>query len=78
MFVAGSTLLAPALFDPVRRRVLHRVDRGFNRSGYHAELVMDGFRSRLGDEDDTGHILSGRSQVVAEIMQPSTSGAWVR
>jgi hypothetical protein len=45
--VAVSTLICAALFNPVRRRVQHAVDRRFNRSQYNAQAVVEAFTVRL-------------------------------
>jgi hypothetical protein len=76
--VATSTLVVAALFSPIRRLVLTRVDRRFNRSRYDAEQVMDEFAGSLRDQVDSGEVLDGWVGVVAETMQPAAAGVWVR
>ena len=54
MAVAGSTLVAAALFQPLRRRVQAAVDHRFNRARYDAERTAADFAERLRDEVDVG------------------------
>ncbi len=49
---AASTLVAAALFNPVRLRVQHAVDRRFNRARYNAERLVATFAARLQDAVD--------------------------
>jgi hypothetical protein len=48
--VAGATLVAAALFGPLRSRVQHRVDRRFNRARYSAERMLAAFAARLTED----------------------------
>ena len=76
--VAGSTLAAAALFNPVRKRVQTWVDRRFNRSRYDHQPVMDRFAGSLRDRVDSGEVVHGWLGVVSETMQPVSAGVWVR
>jgi hypothetical protein len=42
--VAVSTLVVAALFNPLRRRLQHAVDRRFNRARYNADQAVAAFR----------------------------------
>ena len=50
--VAGSTLVAFALFQPLRRRVQAVVDRRFDRGRYDGERMATAFAARLRDQID--------------------------
>jgi hypothetical protein len=76
--VAASTLAAAALFNPVRTRVQTAVEKHFNRSRYDAQRVMEMFSGSLREDLDPDAVLGGWVEVVAETMQPSSVGVWVR
>jgi hypothetical protein len=50
--VAAATLVAAALFNPLRRRVQLQVHRQFNRSRYDAHKMVAAFAARLNDAVD--------------------------
>lgn len=76
--VAASTLVAAALFLPLRRRVQRGVERRFNRSRYDAERELERFAGRLRDELDLDGLTDDLLGVVATTLQPITAGVWIR
>jgi len=78
LFVAGATLAAAALFNPIRRRVIHWVDRRFYRSRYDADHILTQFGERLKDEIDLERLTEDSPEVVSRTVQPSFVGLWIR
>jgi hypothetical protein len=76
--VAGSTLLAAALFQPIRRRVQRIVDRRFNRSRYDAERTVAAFAERLRDEVDLEQLRAEILATVSAAVEPSSASLWLR
>ena len=75
--VAVSTLITAALFNPVRRRVQHAVDRRFNRARYNAEAVVTGFTARLRNNVDLDAVREDLIGVVDETVQPTRISMWL-
>ena len=76
--VAGSTLLAAALFQPLRRRVQTAVDHRFNRARYDAERTAIDFAERLRDQVDLASLSGDFAGVVDTALRPSKIGVWLR
>ena len=76
--VAASTLVAAALFQPLRRRVQTVVDRRFNRTRYDAERTVAAFEAQLRDEVDLESLGADVLRVVAQTVAPTTAGLWIR
>lgn len=76
--VAGSTLLAAALFNPLRRRVQGVVDRRFNRFRYDSEATMESFARRLASQVNLGQVARELELVASVTMQPANLSVWVR
>ena len=76
--VAGSTLLAAALFQPLRRRIQVAVDHRFNRARYDAERTSTAFADRLREEVDLAALRGDITDVVETALHPSTIGVWLR
>jgi hypothetical protein len=75
--VAGATLAAAALFNPVRRRVQRAVDRRFNRARYDAETTVAAFAARLKDAVDLDTVRADLASVVHTALEPSHVSVWI-
>jgi hypothetical protein len=76
--VAASTLVAVALFNPLRRRVQKLVDRRFNRARYDAEGMVAAFARRVRDDVDLEVISSEFVQAVQSSVEPAHVSLWLR
>jgi hypothetical protein len=76
--VAGSTVLAFGLFQPVRRRVQRMVDRRFDRARYDAERTAARFAERLRDKVELDGVEEELTTTVAGALRPSGVGLWIR
>ena len=74
--VAAATLAAAALFNPVRRRVQHRVDRRFNRARYDADQTIAAFAARLKDAVDLDTVRADLATVVQTALEPAQVWVW--
>jgi hypothetical protein len=74
--VAASTLAAAALFNPVRRRVQHAVDRRFNRARYDADQTVAAFAARLQDAVDLDAVRDDLAGVVQAALEPAHLALW--
>lgn len=76
--VAASTLAAAALFNPLRLKVQHAVDRRFNRSRYDAEATVNAFAQRLRDAVDLDAVQADLLATVQRAVEPAHASVWVR
>jgi hypothetical protein len=75
--VAASTLAVAALFNPLRRRVQHVIDRRFNRAGYDADRTVAAFAARLKDEVDLDSIRDDLAGAVHQTLEPAHVSVWI-
>ena len=75
--VAAATLVAAALFSPVRRRVQRAVDRRFNRARYDAERTVAAFAARLKDAVDLDVVRDDLASVVHQALEPAHVSLWI-
>ena len=76
--VAASTLAAAALFNPLRRRVQHLVDRRFNRARYDRDALVARFGTRLRDAVDSETVVAELAGAAASSVEPAHISVWVR
>src|SRR5579862_6776400 len=75
--VAVATLVAAALFNPLRRRVQRMVDRRFNRARYDADLTVAAFATRLKDSVDLDAVRDDLAGVVTRALEPAHVSVWI-
>jgi hypothetical protein len=76
--IAGSTLVAAALFNVLRRRVQRLVDRRFNRARYDAEATVALFAARLKDAVEVDAVRDDLAAVVQQVLEPVSLSVWLR
>jgi hypothetical protein len=75
--VAASTLAAAALFNPLRHRVQHAVDRRFNRARYDADRTVTEFATRMQDAVDADMVRAELARVVQSALEPAHVRVWL-
>jgi len=75
--VAASTLVAAALFNPVRVRVQRIVDRRFNRARYDADATVAAFTAQLRDAVEIDAIRAGLLEAVNRAVEPTHASLWI-
>ncbi len=76
--VAASTLVAAALFNPLRRRVQRGVDRRFNRARYDADRTVAAFAARLKDAVDLDTVCGNLASAVQSALEPAHLSVWTK
>jgi hypothetical protein len=69
---------AAALFNPLRRRVQHAVDRRFNRARYNADQAVAAFAARLKGALDLDSVRDDLAGVVNQALEPAHISVWIR
>jgi hypothetical protein len=75
--VAVATLVAAALFNPLRRRVQRVVDRRFNRARYDADETVAAFAARLKEEVELDAVRADLTEAVQAALEPTHVGIWI-
>jgi hypothetical protein len=75
--VAAATLIAAALFAPLRRWVQRGVDRKFNRARYDAESTVAAFTARLQDAVDLDSVRDDLAAAVQAALEPAHVSVWI-
>jgi N-terminal 7TM region of histidine kinase len=75
--VAGSTLVAAALFSPLRSRVQRAVDHRFNRARYDSDQTVAAFAGRLKDAVDLDSVRNDLAEAVDQALEPAHVSVWI-
>jgi hypothetical protein len=76
--VAASTLAAFALFQPLRGRIQHAVDRRFDRARYDGERIVDAFGRGLRQETDIRRVTTNLGGTARSAVAPTSFSIWLR
>jgi len=76
--VAASTLVAAALFSPLRSRLQRLVDRRFNRARYDAEATVAAFGASLRNAVDVETVLDELAAAAGRSLEPAHVTVWIR
>jgi hypothetical protein len=74
--VAVATLIAAALFSPLRRRVQRVVDHRFNRARYDADQTVAAYAASLKDTVDLESVREDLTRVIQRALEPSYLSLW--
>ena len=75
--VAASTLVAFALFQPLRRRVQRAVDHRFDRARYDGQQTVDAFAEHVRSSVDLGTLSAMLASTAGEAVRPVGSAVWL-
>jgi len=75
--VAASTLIAFALFQPLRRRVQRAVDRRFDRERYDQQGLVDAFAERVRSDVDLMSLGTSLAATAELAVRPAGSTVWL-
>ena len=78
LLVVAATLVAAAVFQPLRRRVQTAIDRQFNRTRYDAARTAEAFTTRLRGQTVMGVLVGDLVDVVGTTVQPTSVSVWLR
>jgi hypothetical protein len=76
--VAGATLLAYAVAQPVHGRVRRTVDRRFDRTRYDHERTVSDFTLRLRREIDVDAVTDDLARTTRSAVAPASVWLWLR
>ncbi len=76
--VAASTLIAFALFQPLRRRVQRTVDRRFDRARYDGRHTVEAFAREIQNDVDLPRLRDTLTTTARDAVHPAMAAVWLR